>query len=186
MHVFINTFSQAKRKKTRDDFFKRRERMPSLSEVKKLKANAASEQEHRRFFAIELLLRGEDRETVVRILELGINTLNSWIQRVNERGLKYLKTQPGRGAKSRLTPEQKQEVKEAILKNPRSLGYKESNWTGRLLIRRIKKHYGVDYKQANIYILLKELGISYQRPTRLYGECKEEVQESFKKNSKKS
>jgi hypothetical protein len=34
----------------------------SLSEVKKLKANAASEQEHRRFFAIELLLRGEDRE----------------------------------------------------------------------------------------------------------------------------
>jgi hypothetical protein len=65
------------------------------------------------------------------------------------------------------------------------LGYKESNWTGRLLIRRIKKHYGVDYKQANIYILLKELGISYQRPTRLYGECKEEVQESFKKKLKK-
>jgi transposase len=94
----------------------------SLSEVKKLKANAASEQEHRRFFAIELLLRGEDRETVVRILELGINTLNSWIQRVNERGLKYLKTQPGRGAKSRLTPEQKQEVKEAILKKPEKLG----------------------------------------------------------------
>lgn len=157
-----------------------------LKSTKELKKQSKSEQEYKRFFAIELLLKGEERGTINRILELGVNTLNIWTRKVNTEGLHALHTQPGRGAKSRLTSIQKEEIKEAIIKNPRSFGYKESNWTGRLLIRRIKKHYGVDYKQANIYILLKYLGISYQRPTRLYGECSNEEKESFKKNFERS
>ena len=156
-----------------------------LETIQKFKKESSSEQEHRRFFAMELLYKGESRTIVNRILELGANSLSRWIKIVNEKGLEYLKTQAGRGAKSRLTKKQKEEIKEAVLKNPRSLGYVESNWTARLLIRRIKQHYNVDYKQANIYVLLKELGISYQRPTRLYGECSKEEQEAFKKKSKK-
>ena len=76
------------------------------------------------------------------------------------------------------------EIQEDILKSPRSIGYKQSNWTGKLLMRRMREKYGVEYKQANIYVLLKSLGISYQRPTRLYGECSKEKQEDFKKNFK--
>lgn len=156
----------------------------NIEEVKEMKRKAKSEQEHRRFFAIELLLKGEKRETIVRILELGINSLNLWIKRVNKEGIKGLKTQKGRGAKCRLKEEEKKEIQEDILKSPRSLGYKQSNWTGKLLMRRMREKYGVEYKQANIYVLLKSLGISYQRPTRLYGECSKEKQEDFKKNFK--
>ena len=58
-----------------------------IEDVKRMKKKALSEQEHRRFFSIELLLKGEERERVVRILELGINTLNQWIKRVNDKGL---------------------------------------------------------------------------------------------------
>jgi len=71
----------------------------SIEAVKELKKKASSEQEHRRYFAIELLLKKEERSTIVRILDLGVNTLNQWITKVNQKGLESLKTQAGRGSK---------------------------------------------------------------------------------------
>lgn len=153
----------------------------SLAEAKK---QAKGMQQVLRCLALELVLEGKKHKDICTMLKLGQNTVSQCIARVNKKGLEGLIVAKGRGRKASLTREQKQALKEAILKSPRSLGYKQSNWTGKLIRKRIEKHYGIAYKRSSIYPLLKSLGLTIQRPNRLYGEADQEEQERFKKNSK--
>ncbi len=154
----------------------------TLDLIRKEKKKAKGMQEVLRCLALEFVLEGKQHKEITQMLKLGQNTVSQCISRVNKHGLLGLHVAKGRGRKPSLTEKQKEELKEAILKSPRSFGYQQSNWTGKLIRKRIKKHYGIDYKRSSIYPLLKSLGLTIQRPNRLYGEADKKAQEAFKKN----
>lgn len=150
--------------------------------LRKEKKKAKGMQKVLRCLALELVLEGKRHKDITEMLRLGQNTVGQCIARVNAKGIAGLDIALGRGKKASLTSGEKEELRDAILKSPRSFGYKQSNWTGKLIRKRIKKHYGVEYKRSSIYPLLKSLGLTIQRPNRLYGEADKEAQEAFKKN----
>ena len=65
-------------------------------------------------------------------------------------------------------------MKDVVLhKPPEDYGYNSSTWTGPLLIAWVKKEYGITYKKAQIYNILKQLGLTFQKGKGIYPEAKE-------------
>ena len=44
--------------------------------------------------------------------------------------------------------------------------FNSATWTGPLLIEWIKREYNISYKKAQIYNILKKLGLTYQKRQR--------------------
>ena len=82
---------------------------------------------------------------------------------------------------------QLQRVKGLLLQeSPADHGFNSATWTGPLLIEWIKKQYGVEYKKAQIYNIIKSLGFSYQKGKGIFPEADEQKQEIFKEGLKKT
>lgn len=152
----------------------------------RLRRASRSDSERIRFLAMESLMRGNDREKVRAVFGLHRSALSRWITRVNRGGPEGLREKQRRGCPRKLSAEEEKEISADLLKSPRSLGYRQSNWDGKLLVRRIEKLYGVTYSLSGVYSLLRRLGFTVQRPTVLYGECSEETKAEFKKKSVKT
>src|SRR5215210_6590579 len=92
------------------------------------------------------------------------------------------------GAESlNLTPLQLQRVKGLLLQESAAdHGFNSATWTGPLLIEWIKKQYGLEYKKAQIYNIIKSLGFSYQKGKGIFAEADEQKQEIFKEGLKKT
>lgn len=155
---------------------------------------------------IKALIKKEDKYTVgwrlhaVYQVSLGLSSrkleelyhtsfkqITNWVHRFEDEGLDGLIDKPGRGRKSRLLVDQKEKLLDVILNgSPTSFGYNTETWTGPLVIDFIEKEFGVSYKKAQVYNILKELGLSYQRSKGFYPEVDPEQQEEFKEALKKT
>lgn len=137
----------------------------------------------RKVTLVNLML--ERKMTVEKISELsGITrrTLSRWVKIVDEEGFEALrgKTKTGRSAK--LSKEQKEEIKNALINPPKELGYYK--WDGISLSDYIKNQYDIDLCVRQCQRLFHELGFSKIRPQTYpsLGESNEEEREAFKKN----
>ncbi len=80
-----------------------------------------------------------------------------WARRFNDEGIDGLKDREGRGRKSNLTEEDYKKLKTVLLTTaPDEHGYDSQIWSGQLITDFIKKEFGVAYRKANIYIMLKK------------------------------
>lgn len=158
----------------------------TVQSLTKALKKSENESEYKRCLGLRMLLEGEKREVITRVLKLGQHTLRDWIERVNKFGLEALKIAKGRGRKRKTSKEIEKAISKSLEKSPRDCGYDQGIWTGALLRMHLEKEYEIVYKQSSVYVILNRLGFSLQRPTRLYGEADKEAQEAFKKNSKKS
>ena len=156
----------------------------TLEGIKLARKRIRSYQSYQRLLGLELLLKGSSRADVGAVLGVHRNTVSDWITRANERGLAVLEVARGRGRKRRLGASDKEKVKSVLLQSPREQGYQQNLWTGKLIREYLKEKYDCEYKRSSIYPLLRSMGLSIQRPNRLYGEADKEQQVAFKKNSK--
>ena len=69
---------------------------------------------------------------------------------------------------------------------PDNYNYNTSTWTGPLIIDFVKKKYGVEFKKAQIYNILKNMGLSYQKSKGIYPEANEEKRKEFSDTLKKT
>ena len=111
----------------------------------------------------------------------------NWVHRFIKEGVAGLEEVSGRGRKCKLSIEQLAILKETLLnKSPEDFGYNTSTWNGILVIEWIKNNFVIEYKKAQIYVILKKLGLSYQKGKGFYPEASEIKQEEFKEGLKKS
>jgi transposase len=68
---------------------------------------------------------------------------------------------------SRLTRQQRDDLQSTLPGSPEEIGYNTATWSGPLVRDYVMKQYQVEYRQANIYNLLHDLGFSYQRTNRM-------------------
>lgn len=91
------------------------------------------------------------------------------------------------GRISKLTDEQQDQIRALLLKaSPVDHGYNTASCTGPILIAWIKQQYHIEYKNTQIYDIIKSLGFSYQKGRGIYPEASFAEQEAFKEELKKT
>ncbi len=103
-----------------------------------------------------------------------------WVHRYNEGGLEGLKDTRGGKVPSYLSAEQKEAVKEALLKSPRECGFNRSNWTMPLLKKWINKQWGINYHPGSLYGIVHGLGFSLQRSKKQSRNANKQLQDKYK------
>jgi transposase len=110
-----------------------------------------------------------------------------WVNNFNKYGIEGLKNKHKSGRKPLLDETQMNELKYVLQNNrPEDFGFNSATWNGPLAIEYVRKNYGVDYKKANIYNILKRLGFSYQKARGKYPEADPLKQKEFVDSLKKT
>ena len=143
-----------------------------------------------RLYAVYQISLGKPARQLEELYQTSFKQLLNWAHRFDKEGIEGLKDKPGRGRKSRLTPEQMERLRLLLKENPENHGYNSGTWTGPLLIDWLEKNFQVTYKKVQIYNLLKSMGFTYQKGKGFYPEAnadkREETVEALKKTSESS
>jgi transposase len=140
-----------------------------------------------RIYAVYQVSLGQSSRKLEELYNTSFKQITNWVHRFEAEGLDGLRDKPGRGRKSRLSPEQRARLTELMEKEtPQEHGYNTDTWTGPLLIDWIASQFNITYKKAQIYNIIKSLGFSYQKSRGVYPEADPDVQEAFKEGLKKT
>jgi transposase len=90
------------------------------------------------------------------------------------------------GRKRKLSDQEQQEFEETVHELPKEAGIDAPAWTPALVQDYLQETYDVEYSIPSCRRLLKEAGLSYQKPRRSAAEADESEQEDFHDELKKS
>ncbi len=111
--------------------------------------------------AIYQLSLGRSSRELKELFDVSFKQILNWADRFEKHGVAGLKYQGGRGRKSRLTLDQKEKLKNVILNElPSDYGYNSDTWSGPIVLEWVNDNLGITYKQAQIYNILRSLGLS--------------------------
>lgn len=110
-----------------------------------------------------------------------------WVKNFNENGLEGLRNKPKSGRKPLLSEGQRAKLSGVLQENrPSDFGFNSATWNGPLIKEYIKNAFGVEYKKAQIYNILKSLGFTFQKARGRYPEADPEKQAEFVETLKKT
>lgn len=133
----------------------------------------------------EAMLRYIGGQPVIGIaahLKVARGTVNLWLRWYQTMGLDGLKTWKPKGAKPKLTPEQKMELAAIVEAGPQSAGFESGVWTGPMVGEVIRQRFGVSYHKNNVPLLLHQIGFSLQRPRKRLCRADAEAQRDWVEN----
>lgn len=139
-----------------------------------------------RLYAVYQVSLGQPSRKLEDLYNTSFKQITNWVHRFEKEGIEGLRDKPGRGRKASLTEEQRYRIKELLKQPPADYGYNTSTWTGPMVIEWISKNFGIEYKKAQIYNIIKQLGFSYQKGKGIFPETDKEKQEVFKEALKKT
>nr|WP_191452955.1 IS630 family transposase [Halogeometricum sp. CBA1124] len=114
-------------------------------------------------------------------------TIYSWLKRLDtDESLEQAVSDDKRtGRKRKLSESQQEEFEETVHEPPHEFGIDAPAWTPALVQEYLEETYGVEYSIPSCRRLLKEAGLSYQKPRRSAAEADEDEQEAFHDELKK-
>ena len=115
-----------------------------------------------RISMVNLMLSGLSPKELSSSCGYSERTLQSWLKKVDECGWEALKTKKQTGRPSKLTDQQREEIKTSINEGPEKSGY--TVWGGPSLSDFIKTKYGIDYSVRACQGLMHTMGFSLIRP----------------------
>jgi transposase len=122
--------------------------------------------EKRRQKAGKLFHQGCSAPEVARRLGVARQVGYRWQEAWQSGGLEALASKGPAGPKSRLSPEQMEQLVDALLAGPAARGYKTQLWTLPRVAGLIEDLSGVRYHPGHVWRVLGSLGFSCQRPER--------------------
>ena len=159
---------------------------PSYEEFVELYKKEINAKQKVRYLALILMHEKLNCSEVAKTIKMSTRSVQIWVNAFNDEGIEgiLIKSPPGRP--SRLSEEQKEELKRDVATHPRKLGYKFSNWEGKHVSEHIKRKFNVSLKVRRCQYLLHELGFSLQRPRYKFPKADSEQQDAFKQKVKKN
>ena len=123
--------------------------------------------------------QGQSWSVIARLLGISVKTVENWLKRFLVQGLGWLRGQHyrGRGRKSKLTGEQKRQVREWVEAGPEANGFDCGVWNTAMIAELIWRRFGVRYNPRYLSSLLKQLGLSYQKARFISDHSDEEAYE---------
>lgn len=114
-------------------------------------------------------------------------TIYNWLTRLDEASLAEAASDNQRSGRNRkLSENELESFEETVHEPPAEAGYDEPAWTTALVKHHLSETYDVDYSIPSCRRLLKEAGLSYQKPRRSAAEADPEDREEFHEEIKKS
>ena len=144
--------------------------------------------------AVRRVQEGESPETVIKALGFARTCIYNWLARYRAGGWHALRTGKQSGRPKKLDCNQIAWIYRTIRdKNPQQLKFPFALWTRRLVVRLIKKRFGVKLSESSVGRLLRQLGFTCQKPLYrayqqdpdLINEWKAKVFPEIKKRAKK-
>jgi transposase len=130
-----------------------------------------------RVSACEALENGVSADEVAKVLKVARSSVFDWWNTYRLHGREALRTKKTRGPESRLTPGQMSQLYRLIAgNNPRQLSFGLALWTRGMIQELIFRQFEVRLSLASVGNVLKNLGLSPQRPLyRAYEQDPEKV-----------
>ena len=115
-------------------------------------------------------------------------TIYSWLERLDtDEALEQAVTDAHRsGRKRKLSESQQEEFEQTVHEPSEEVGIDAPAWTPALVQEFLQETYDVEYSYPSCRRLLKEAGLSYQKPRRTAAEAEESDQDEFHDEVKKS
>lgn len=118
-----------------------------------------------RIRAIERVQAGESPETIIKTLGFARACIYNWLARYRAGGWGGLKTGARSGRPRKLGGPQIRWVYQLVCEgDPRQLKFPFALWTRAMIARAIKDKYGIKLSESSIGRLLRQLGLSNQKP----------------------
>ncbi len=133
-----------------------------------------------RLMVVEAVLRQKNKTKVAKDYSLSRTSVNQWMKRYNEGGVAALFEKPRTGRPAFITEKQREQFAQYVRDN--SIKPDGGRLMGKDCIDYIQREFGVEYKQANIYKLLKSLNFSWVSSRSKHPKQDLAAQEDFKKN----
>jgi transposase len=113
--------------------------------------------------ALLLILEGQRPGWTAEVLGLTRQSLNLWMHRVNDRGIKALEAKPRSGRPSKLNQDIFRKLETDLEKRPLDLGINRIQWDGPTLVVHLKRRFGVKIKVRQAQYWLHQLGYCLKR-----------------------
>lgn len=120
--------------------------------------------EARRRIAVRLFAQGKSLTEVAAVIGCSISSASRWRELWRHGGDCSLCARSHPGARSRLSPQQVQQLLAALRQGSGSWGYSTWGWTCPLVQDLIRRRFGVEYHVDYVGTLLHRFGWSPQKP----------------------
>ena len=125
---------------------------------------AESAAEFRRRRAVKLMLQGERKTIISRILGVSFGSLNLWMRKVQTGDTLTVKPH---GRPRRLSDKQLEQLRELLAQGATSHGWDNNFWTALRVREIIKRHFAIEFCPSHVWHILTDyLGWSAIRPAR--------------------
>lgn len=151
----------------------------NTTDARRLKHNELTELRKRGVLAVQ---EGESPEDVARILGVSRVTIYNWLARYRSGGWDALNARKRGGRKPKLDAKAMEWLYNAITaKTPDQYKFPFVLWTSKMVGQLIKEHLDISLSKASVCRLLKQLGLSAQKPLwRAYQQNPEHVEQWLK------
>jgi transposase len=136
----------------------------NATEIKNLIAENESYTVGARLHLVYLVAMGHSSRKLSEIHNISFKQITNWVHRFENEGIEGLKDRKGRGRHSALSESDLLKIKLLITtEKPSKYGFESEKWTGLMVRQWIQKEYGVEYQKAQIYNLLRKIGICFEK-----------------------
>jgi putative transposase len=149
----------------------------------KLSKATRNARERIRYLAFAHLQDGRNFTEAALMVKVKLRTLMKWVKRFKESGIDGLKDQPGRGKKPHLPNEYFEAFRQSVLELQanRSGG----RIKGKDVLELMQKKFGISPSRSSVYDTLKRAELVWITGRSQHPKSDPELQEAFKKTSKK-
>lgn len=117
-----------------------------------------------RIQGIILSLEGYTTGEIAHILDMNRTTIPLWINRWNQYKEHGLYEGYRSGRKVKLSPGEKEQLFDIVESGPVAYGLHTGVWTCPIIAQIIRQEFDVEYHVGHVWKILKEIGVSLQRP----------------------
>jgi transposase len=159
----------------------------SLDELHEALASVEGKQPTQRLLAAISYKNGVSQTELAEWNDTGRRTIYNWLMRLDtDEPLAEAVTDDHRSGRNRKLSEAKlNEFRQTVRESPQEAGYDEPAWTTKLARHHLKETYDVEYSIPSCRRLLKEAGLSYQKPRPENAKADPEDREAFDEALKK-
>ncbi len=122
--------------------------------------------EWRRMRAWELHTEGWSGKDIATALKVSAGAVSGWLKRARASGGEALRRQPAPGPTPKLTAEQRAQLPALLAKGAEAYGFVGEVWTTKRVAAVIKQTFGIRYHPAHVSRLVRQQGLSLQKPVR--------------------
>jgi transposase len=133
-----------------------------------LKKSAQEDSAYRvaiRLHSVILNLEGRTPSDISDVLKVNRTNVPAWIRAWNQYGIEGLLEGHRCGRPSGLNPNDKEKLLDIVESGPVAYGFDTGVWTSIIISKVIQNEFNLEYHPGHVRKLLKQVGLSFQRPT---------------------